>query len=112
MTEKQIFTKPQDTTAKGKVAYINARIIDPETQLDIKGSLLTEGDKIVDFGENLFSNGVPEGIEKIDCEGHVLCPGLLDIQVHFREPGEEYKETLETGTKSTFGGARTSDSRV
>ncbi|MDM8335176.1 dihydroorotase [Wolbachia pipientis] len=91
-----------------KVAYTNARIIDPETKLDIKGSLLTEGDKIVDFGESLFSSGVPSGVnETIDCKGLVLMPGLVDIHVHFREPGQEHKETIYTGSKSAAAGGVT-----
>ncbi|EAL58398.1 dihydroorotase [Wolbachia endosymbiont of Drosophila ananassae] len=88
-----------------KIAYTNARIIDPETKLDIKGSLLTEGDKIVDFGESLFStSGVDE---TIDCKGLVLMPGLIDIHVHFREPGQEHKETIYTGSKSAAAGGVT-----
>jgi dihydroorotase len=90
-----------------KVAYINARLIDPETGLDCKGSLLTQGSVIADFGPDLFSDKVPEGIEVVDCKGHVLCPGLLDIQVHFREPGQEYKETIQTGSKSAAVGGVT-----
>ncbi|OWZ25002.1 dihydroorotase [Wolbachia endosymbiont of Wuchereria bancrofti] len=91
-----------------KVAYINARIIDPETKLDIGGSLLTEGNKIIDFGESLFSNGVPSGVdETINCEGLVLMPGLVDIHVHFREPGQEHKETIYTGSKSAAAGGVT-----
>ena len=90
-----------------KVAYINARIIDPASGFDKRGSLLTEGGNIADFGENLFNDGVPEGIEVVDCKNHVLCPGLLDIQVHFREPGLEYKETIETGSKSAAAGGVT-----
>lgn len=91
----------------GKTAYINARIIDPASKLDIKGGLLTDGDKIIDFGEDIFKAGTPEDAEIVDCNGHVLCPGLLDIQVHFREPGQEYKETIATGSKSAAAGGVT-----
>lgn len=91
-----------------KVAYINARLIDPETGLDEVGGLLTQGNKIADLGASLFNDGTPEGAEVIDCKGHVLCPGLLDIQVHFREPGQEHKETIETGSRSAaIGGVTT-----
>ena len=105
--DKQTFHKPQDSKSPKKVAYINARLIDPESGLDEKGALLTEGNKIKDFGTKLFKDGVPEGVEVIDCQGHVLCPGLIDIQVHFREPGLEYKETIETGSKSAAAGGVT-----
>lgn len=103
------FTKPTHNIAKDKkVAYINARLIDPESGLDAKGALLTEGSKIADFGPQLFADGnTPEGVSVVDCGGHVLCPGLLDIQVHFREPGQEHKETIETGSKSAAAGGVT-----
>ena len=106
---KQHFKKPTHTLPAGhKVAYINARLIDPESGLDAVGGLLTEGHTIADFGEGMFANGdIPEGAEVVDCQGHVLCPGLLDIQVHFREPGQEHKETIETGSKSAAAGGVT-----
>ena len=90
------------------VAYINARIIDPESKLDITGSLLTKGNKIIDFGKDLFSNGVPSSInEVIDCNNKILMPGLVDIHVHFRDPGQEHKETIHTGSKSAAAGGVT-----
>ncbi|WP_339047126.1 dihydroorotase [Candidatus Mesenet endosymbiont of Phosphuga atrata] len=91
-----------------KVAYTNARIIDPESKLDIYGSLLTEGKVIADFGESLFVGGVPSGIDEvIDCGGLVLMPGIVDIHVHFREPGQEHKETIYTGSRSAAAGGVT-----
>lgn len=93
--------------ASKKVAYVNARLFDPESGLDTKGALLTVGDSIADFGAGLFNDGVPQGIEVVDCQGHLLSPGLLDIQVHFREPGQEYKETIATGSKSAAVGGVT-----
>ena len=103
----QQFKLPSRTLKKEKKAFINARIIDPETKLDIKGTLITEGNKIADFGENLLSSGIPEGIEVVNCNGNILCPGLIDIQVHFRYPGQEQKETIGTGSKSAAAGGIT-----
>ncbi len=98
---------------KGRSAFINARVMDPATNLDVKGGVLVEDGIIVDFGEGLFKNGnLPEGTQIIDCEEHLLTPGLIDIQVHFREPGQEYKETIETGTKSAAAGGVTSVSTM
>lgn len=108
MEPTQHFFFPDRTTPfTKKVAYINAQLMDPATGLNEKGALLTEGDKIADFGAKVFVGGVPEGIEVVDCGGHILCPGLLDIQVHFREPGQEYKETIATGSKSAAAGGVT-----
>jgi dihydroorotase len=97
----------------GKTLYRNARLIDPATDLDAIGSVLVEDGKIADVGAGLFMNGaIPDGAEVVECEGHVLCPGLIDIQVHFREPGQEYKETIESGSKSAAAGGVTSVSTM
>lgn len=91
-----------------RVAYINARLIDPESGLDSKGALLTEGSMILDLGPQLFADGtIPDGIEVVDCGGHALLPGLIDIQVHFREPGQGHKETIATGSRSAAAGGVT-----
>ena len=102
----QTFTLPTHQQKK-KVAYVNARLFDPESGLDVMGGLLTEGETIADFGPTIFNGGMPEGAEVVDCGGHLLAPGLLDIQVHFREPGQEYKETIATGSKSAAAGGVT-----
>ena len=90
------------------VAYINARLLDPVTGLDAVGSLLVSGKKIVDFGPHLFRNGVPEGMKVVDCKGHCLAPGLFDMRVQLREPGEEHKETLQTATRAAVASGITS----
>lgn len=102
------FTMPtHQNDPNKKVAYTNARLFDAASGLDEKGGLLTVGDAIADFGPALFKDGTPEGVEVVDCKGHLLSPGLLDIQVHFREPGQEYKETIATGSKSAAVGGVT-----
>lgn len=100
----QHFAKPSGKQER-PVLYTNARLFDPESGFDAKGMLLTSQGKIVDFGPALKM--IPEDAEKVDCKGHLLCPGLLDIQVHFREPGQEHKETIETGSKSAAAGGVT-----
>ena len=101
------FTKPTRTNTGKKVAYKNARLMDPESGLDQLGGLLTDGNTIADFGPSIFNSGTPDDAEVVDCGGNVLCPGLLDIQVHFREPGQEYKETIETGSMAAAAGGVT-----
>lgn len=101
----QLF-KPTRKNDGKKVAYTNARLIDPESGLDTVGGLMTVGSDIADFGASIFNEGTGDA-EVVDCGGHVLCPGLLDIQVHFREPGQEYKETIETGSMAAAAGGVT-----
>ncbi len=96
------------TQAPGRTAYINARLIDPDSGLDCPGGLLSEGEKILDLGPDLFADGPPEDANLIDCGGHCLAPGLVDIRVHIREPGEEHKGTiLSAGLAAAAGGVTT-----
>ena len=92
----------------GKVAYVNARLLDPDSELDAPGGLLTEGERIADFGAGLFADGAPADARVVDCGGLCLAPGLVDIRVHLREPGQEHKETLETTGRSAVTGGVTS----
>ncbi|HTI85349.1 MAG TPA: dihydroorotase [Alphaproteobacteria bacterium] len=87
-----------------RIAFINARLVDPASNRDEHGALLVENGVIADIGPHLFSAGVPAGIETVDCGGHVLSPALIDMRVHLREPGEEEKETIETATAAAAAG--------
>ncbi len=93
----------QQISKEQKTLYKNARIIDPESGYDELGDLLTIGDKISDFGKKLSA----EDAETIDCKGHILSPGLIDIQVHFRDPGQTHKEDLSSGSRSAVAGGIT-----
>jgi dihydroorotase len=86
-----------------KILYKNARIIDPKSGYDQLGELLTIGDKIADFGSKLDAADA----EIIDCGGNILAPGLIDIQVHFRYPGQTHKEDLTSGSMSAVAGGVT-----
>ncbi|MBI1208154.1 MAG: amidohydrolase family protein [Azospirillum sp.] len=90
-----------------RVAYLNARLLDPASGLDQAGGLLTEGTRIVDFGPRLFSDGIPEGVEVHDLAGRCLAPGLVDMRVSVGEPGEEHKETILTASRSAAAGGVT-----
>ena len=59
-----------------RTAYINARLLNPESRLDALGALLTEGAQIADLGPGLFADGVPEGIETVE----VLTNGEARVQ--------------------------------
>ena len=92
----------------GRVAYLNARLLDPASGLDSPGALFADGKRIADLGPRLFADGVPEGVTVVDCAGHCLAPGLVDMHVHLREPGHEQKETIASGSRSAAAGGVTS----
>ncbi len=89
------------------VAYINARLIDPASNLVCRGALVTEGGTIRDLGPRLFGDGIPLGVDVVDCGGHALAPGLVDMRVQLREPGEEHKESIATGCDAASVGGVT-----
>ena len=90
-----------------RVAYVGARLLDPESRLDVQGALFVQGGVIVDLGPRLFNDGVPDGIETIDCAGKCLAPGLVDMRVQLRDPGEEHKETIGTASAAAAAGGVT-----
>jgi len=94
--------------SSNKVAYINARLLDPASGTDTAGALLSEGEIIADIGPKLFNSGVPDGIQVIDCAGLCLCPGLVDMRVQLREPGYEHQGTIASDGESAVTGGITS----
>ncbi len=90
-----------------RTAFINARLIDPANGLDAKGALLVEGERIADVGTALFRDGVPSGIETIDCKGQVLAPGLVDMRALVPEPGETHKESVASAAAAAVAGGVT-----
>ncbi len=81
----------------------NARVIDPASKRDSVGDLFVKNGKIVAS----LSAADKKSARKIDAEGLVACPGLVDIHVHFREPGQMHKETIETGSRAAAAGGFT-----
>lgn len=91
-----------------RLALTNARLIDPATGFDGAGGLLIEGDRIVASGPDVFSGGVPEGAEIVDCGGKVLAPGIVDFDVMIGEPGARHKESFgSAGMAAAAGGVTT-----
>jgi dihydroorotase len=80
------------------------RVIDPANGIDGVHDVLIDGDRIARIGRDLPVNGatvveIPSGL--------VVCPGFIDMHVHLREPGQEHKETVATGTASAVAGGFT-----
>ena len=92
---------------KHRTAFVNARILDPASGMDEPGALLVEDGRITDLGATLFKDGVPEGIKSVDCQGNCLAPGLVDMRVQLREPGEEHKETIGSASVAAAAGGVT-----
>mgnify|MGYP001497458235 CR=1 FL=1 len=88
-------------------AYVNARLLDPASGLDQTGTVLIDGNKIIDIGPHLFPNGPPENVQVVDCRDYCLAPGLIDMRVHLPEPGGEHKESFETASAAAAAPPRT-----
>lgn len=83
------------------------RIVDPGRQIDAVGDVWLDGDKIkkvVFGGENLDDS---TDVQVIDASGKVVAPGLVDVHVHFRDPGFTYKEDIHTGAAAAAKGGFT-----
>ena len=81
----------------------NGRGIDPDTRKDGRYDILIEEDKIVKVDQEIKE----EAEEVIDAEGCYVMPGLIDLHVHLRDPGQTYKETVETGAAAAAHGGFT-----
>jgi dihydroorotase len=81
------------------------RVIDPANKFDSSADVLIIDGKISAVGKNLSA---PKGIEIFDARGKIICPGLIDLHVHFREPGQIAKENIATGTAAAARGGFTS----
>ncbi|MFA5741763.1 MAG: amidohydrolase family protein, partial [Candidatus Izemoplasmatales bacterium] len=83
-----------------KTLLKNGKII--RDQLEKKDVLILD-DKIVEIADVITAMDA----NIIDCEGYVISPGFIDLHVHLREPGFEYKETVKTGTQAAAKGGYT-----
>jgi dihydroorotase len=81
------------------------RVIDPANHFDSPADVLIIDGKISAVGKNLSA---PKGVEKFDAKGKIVSPGLIDLHVHLREPGQTAKENLATGTAAAARGGFTS----
>ena len=88
--------------------FQNARILNPLEHLDATGSIKVANDGTIEtvvYGNEDLPASPDDRI--LDLGGQILAPGLFDMHCHFREPGQEYKETLESGSKAAVAGGFT-----
>ncbi|TCS62501.1 dihydroorotase [Varunaivibrio sulfuroxidans] len=85
------------------LAFVNARILDPASGADIpadpKGGVLCRGETIIAAGGDIFAASIPDDAQVIDCAGHCLAPGLVDMRIQIRGAG-----FLSTGNAAVAGG--------
>ena len=84
------------------------RVIDPANRFDAVADVLVVQGKIAAIGSNLVAPGAPDQVQRFEAAGLVVCPGLIDLHAHLREPGQSAKETIATGTASAARGGFTS----
>ena len=80
------------------------RVIDPSSNLDRVTDVLLKDGRVEAIDDRLSA---PDDAQVIDAAGHVVCPGLVDLHVHLREPGGEHKETIATGSMAAVAGGFT-----
>ena len=95
--------KMQIDKLRGKLILKNPKIIDPLNETIFQNDVMLDNNKIVEIG----SIKTDDDIKTIDCNGLVLTHGFCDLHVHFRDPGNGDKETLESGSKSALAGGFT-----
>lgn len=87
-----------------RVLFKNGRILDPAQDLDIVGSVLVEDAQVIEIGPEVDTSNIDV---TYDCSGLWITPGLIDMHTHLREPGEEHRETIRTGTQAAAAGGFT-----
>jgi dihydroorotase len=77
----------------------NGRVVDPSQQLDARLDVLIENGQVVRLDRKIKAD-----VETFNAEGLVVTPGFIDLHTHLREPGQEHKETIATGTRAAVAG--------
>jgi dihydroorotase len=81
----------------------NGHLIDPAQGIDGVCDLLIENGRVAKTGKNLKADSA----EVVDLKNKIVCPGFIDLHVHFRTPGQEHKETIKTGSRAALRGGFT-----
>jgi dihydroorotase len=90
-----------------------ARVVDPSQPIDEKMDILIENGRIVRMARNIYKSKTetgadsPSALEVHDLRGKIIVPGLIDMHTHLREPGFEYRETIQTGCEAATAGGFT-----
>src|SRR3982750_4589420 len=88
-----------------RLLIANGYLIDPSQGVNTGRNLLIEDGRVAGLLDR--SADVPEGAEVLDATGLIVAPGFIDMHVHLREPGQEYKETIASGAAAAVAGGYT-----
>ena len=91
---------PRNDVSQGRVAYVNARLLDPAAGLDTAGGVLTNGEVITDVGPGVTKKKAPKGARIVDCHGKCLSPGLVDIRVELGDLAATVEAAVSGGVTS------------
>ncbi len=86
-----------------KLLLKNGRVVDPQASVDGTHDLLVEDGRVAKLGNRLTDSSATV----VDLAGLCVCPGFIDMHVHLREPGHEWKETIASGTRAAAKGGFT-----
>src|ERR1700759_1156954 len=88
------------------ILILNGRLVDPVSGVDAERDLLLRHGRVAAV-ERPGELRAVKGKEIIDATGMIVAPGLVDVHVHLREPGQTYKESIKTGTAAAAAGGYT-----
>ncbi len=86
-----------------KILIKNGHLVDPKNKIDEAMDIFIENGRVKKVAKKISEKADKE----IDAQGKIVCPGLIDLHVHLRQPGYEYKETVETGLRAAVMGGFT-----
>jgi dihydroorotase len=95
-------------TTSRPIAFVNARLVDPASGYDGPGALIAENGVIAEATHEVGFADLSPDIRRVDCNGAMLAPGLIDLRVKTGEPGAEPKETLKSAARAAAAGGVTS----
>jgi len=90
------------------IAFVNARLIDPERETETRGGLLARDGAVAAVGPAVTCDQVRGEARVVDCKGDVVAPGLVDMRVFVGEPGAEHRETIASASAAAAAGGVTS----
>lgn len=83
------------------------RVLDPKNGVDETADVVIEDGRVARLGRGAAEGLAGEAVHEVDCAGHWVVPGLIDLHVHLREPGQEYKEDIASGLAAAAAGGFT-----